>query len=309
VLVAAGGINHFAFASNPTPSTTAVHYSIHPDKVLSDPIDAGLVLGRPVFSAENFYLTGLVRLGDGRLYGASYITRAISPTEERIFGWVSADDGVNWSPRPGALALAEPQIGRDARWGGLLVHRRMQDMGGGVIAGTMYGGYARDRRADGGEWYRTVWAGSADGGLTWSVRSTVAEGPAGTEGYAEPASAICPGGRILVVMRTGPLSPLRWSRSADSGETWSAPRDVPGGATGWDPDLLARDGEIFMSWGVTGQAHVAASPDCGDSWRRVADFEIATTSGYTGLATYNHQLMLFTDRAGETEIWGYPISE
>lgn len=307
VLVAAGGTNHFPFAYNPRPGSTSVHYSTHPDAVVRSPVDAGKVLGHPAFSAPNFYLSGIVELPGGLLLGVSYITDAVSPREELVHGWTSDDGGITWKQRPGMLHLPETQIERQAGWGGLLFHRRLHQIGG-IIGGTVYGGYARDRRPGGGEWYRTLWATSADGGANWSIRSVVAEGPAGTEGYAEPVSAVCPDGRILVVIRTGPQSPLRWVRSSDGGASWSAPADVPGGPTGWDPDLLSLSGGIVMSWGVTGEAHVAVSQDCGDSWRRVADFDIATTSGYTGLAAYKHRLMLFTDRAGETEIWGYPVA-
>lgn len=49
-----------------------------------------------------------------------------------------------------------------------------------------------------------------------------------------------------------------------------------------------------------------SQPDCGDSWSRFQDFDIDTTSGYTGLAQ-NGGLTVFADRAGESEIWGYPV--
>lgn len=307
VLVASGGVNHFPFAYNPRPGTTSVHYSIHPDDVLPGPVDAGRVIGHPAFTAQNFYLSGIVALSEDLLYGASYIADAISPTDERVHGWTSADGGLTWQPRPGVLHLPEPQIDRKAGWGGILFHRRLHRLPGGIIGGTVYGGYARDRKPDGGEWYRTLWATSPDGGASWAIKSVIAEGQAGTEGYAEPVSAICADGRILVVMRTGPQAPLRWSRSPDNGASWSAPADVPGGFTGWDPDLLALSGGVVMSWGVTGEAHVAISQDCGDSWHRIIDFDIATSSGYTGLAFYQGRLILFTDRAQETEIWGYPV--
>lgn len=307
ILVASGGINHFPFSFNPTPDSTLVHYSTHVDAVVSSPVDAGRLLDHPAFLAHDFYLSGVVNLGTGTLYGASYITTATGPKEEIVHGWTSSDGGLTWNPRPGRLHLPEAQMARDAGWGGLLYHRRLHFLPGGAIGGTVYGGYARDRKPDGGEWYRTAWAVSRDLGLNWSIQSTIAEGPAGTEGYAEPVSAICPDGRILVIMRTGPQSVLRWARSSDGGHSWSAPADIDGRFTGWDPDLLSLSGGLVLSWGVTGEAHVATSQDCGTTWSRLTDYDIATTSGYTGLAFYKHHLMLFTDRAAETEIWGYRV--
>jgi hypothetical protein len=78
--------------------------------------------------------------------------------------------------------------------------------------------------------------------------------------------------------------------------------------TGWDPDLLALPSGAVLSWGITGAVHVAHSQDCGDSWRPVVDLDIATCSGYSGLALVNGGLMVFTDRNNETEVWGYPVA-
>lgn len=305
ILVSAGGINHFAFTADLPGGRTLVSYSTHRDEVVADPIDAARILGGgAAVSAANFYLTGVAGVAAG-LYAASYITTAIDDHSERVHGWESTDGGATWLSRPGALLLPEPPIDRAAGWGGLLFHRRLHRFGE-KIAGTVYGGYARDRRSDGGEWYRSAWAESDDDGVTWRVRSSIAEGPAGTEGYGEPVSGVCPDGRILVVMRTGPTSPLRWARSADGGTSWSAPRELPG-MTGWDPDLLALPGGLVMSWGITGAVHIAQSMDCGDSWHPVADLDISTCSGYSGLALVNGGLMVFADRANETEVWGYPV--
>lgn len=306
VLVAAGGINHFPFAYDLRGSKTLIAYSTHKDEVVADPVDAARVIGAAgAVSAANFYLSGVASALPG-LYAASYITTAIDEHGERVHGWTSSDNGATWKPRPGVLHLPEPPIARGAGWGGLLFHRRLHRIGG-RLAGTVYGGYARDQRRDGGEWYRAAWVESDDDGASWRVRSTIGEGPAGTEGYAEPVTAICPDGRILAVVRTGPTSPLSWARSADGGATWSAPRELPG-MTGWDPDLLALPGGLIMSWGITGAVHVAQSQDCGASWRHVVDLDIATCSGYSGLALVNGGLMVFTDRNNETEVWGYPVA-
>lgn len=306
VLISAGGVNHFPFAYDLPGAKVLVAYSTHKDEVIAAPVDAARVIGADrAVSAANFYLSGLASTSAGGLYAASYITTATDAHSEIVHGWTSADNSASWQPRRGVLHLPEPPISRTAGWGGLLFHRRLHQIGS-KLAGTVYGGYARDRRSDGGEWYRSAWVESDDDGVTWRVLSTIAEGPAGTEGYAEPVSAICPDGRILAVLRTGPTSPMRWSRSADGGATWSAPRELPG-MTGWDPDLLALPGGPVLSWGITGFVHVARSEDCGDTWQRVADFDIPTCSGYSGLALVNGGLTVFTDRNNETEVWGYPV--
>lgn len=100
---------------------------------------------------------------------------------------------------------------------------------------------------------------------------------------------------------------MRWARSADDGASWSAPRILPE-IVGYDPDLLALGSGLALSWGAPGAVHVATSRDCGDSWHRIADYDIATCSGYSGLALVNGGLMVFTDRADETEVWGYPVA-
>lgn len=79
--------------------------------------------------------------------------------------------------------------------------------------------------------------------------------------------------------------------------------------TGWDPDLLALPDGLVLSWGITGAVHVARSRDCGDSWSLVTDLNIATSSGYSGLAVVNGRLMVFTDCNTETEVWGFPVRE
>ncbi|TXH11817.1 MAG: exo-alpha-sialidase [Hyphomicrobiaceae bacterium] len=309
-LVARGGERRFPFAFDVPGGGVVVSHSTHKDDYLAAASAETTRLGHLPQNVADFYLSGVVPVGDG-LYGASYTTYDRESSggvfTEEVRGWFSWDGGVTWAPRPGTLRLPEAPIQRAAGWGGILMHRRLHAMGP-LIAGTAYGGYARDARPGGGEWYRSVWVESGDGGLSWTVRSTIAEGRAGTEGYAEPVSAICPGGPILVVMRTGPLEPMRWTRSNDRGQSWSRSLDMPG-MIGWDPDLLASpsEGRVYLSWGRAGAFHVAYTEDCGGSWRRVAEREV-NTSGYTGLAL-NGGLTVFADLARETEIWGFPVGE
>ena len=303
--VAGGGMRRFPFSYDLPDGGVLVSHSTHKDDYLAHPVDEVVRLGFAPQREADFYLSGLAPVLGG-LYAASYITYAKGSLTEEVRGWFSGDGGRTWAPRLGVLHLSEPPIARPAGWAGLLLHRRFHRVGD-KLSGTAYGGYARDARPEGGEWYRSVWVESADEGANWTVRSTIAEGRAGTEGYAEPVSTACPDGRILVVMRTGPISPMRYSRSSDGGITWSPPKDLLG-MVGWDPDLLVSGSDLYLSWGVTGEFHLAVSSDCGDSWTRLQDFDVATTSGYTGL-TQNGGLTVFADRAGETEIWGYPVTK
>lgn len=303
--VSAGPIRHFPFAFEVGPQVL-VSYSQHADGYIADPVDAmtavaaGGAVGATV-QAANFYVSGMAAIA-GALYGASYITSAMNDAAERSHGWTSGDQGRTWQPQPGVVHLPAPPKARAAGWGGLLFHRRLHVLGGSLV-GTLYGNYESD-----GDWYRTVWAISADLGKNWNVVSTIAAGAAGTEGYGEPVSAFCADGRILVVMRTGPTSPMRMTRSSDQGLSWEPPTELAG-KVGWDPDLLAASGAILLSYGLPGQIWVDRSPDCGSSWREGSHLEVPTSSGYTGLAHVDGAIVVFTDSAGESKITGFSLPE
>ena len=298
-LVSKGPIRHFPFAFG-TQGATLVSYSQHPDAVLADPVDALAVLGGATAGAANFYITGVASLSTGALLGVSYITQAIDAESERVYGWVSSDVGAHWRQQLGVVRLPQAPKPRDAGWGGFLFHRRLHAMSNGEIVGTMYGNYQADVAG-----YRSVWVRSADGGLSWDVVSTIAEAPAGVEGYGEPVSALCPDGTILVVMRTGLTTPLRWTRSTDHGLSWQPAAELP--FVGWDPDLLTTGSETLLSYGVPGKVFVTRTGDCGGSWVPPRELAVPTTSGYSGLATVGGRIVVFTDQASETEIVGYPL--
>ena len=300
LLVSKGPIRHLPFAFNAS-GATLVSYSEHPDAVLAAPVDALTILGGGTAEAANFYLTGIASLSTGALLGMSYITEAINPGVERAYGWVSSDGGAHWRQQLGVVRLPQVPKARDAGWGGLLFHRRLHALADGAIVGTMYGNYQVDVAG-----YRSVWVRSSDGGLSWDVVSTIAAAPAGAEGYAEPVSAFCPDGTILVVMRTGPTTPLRWTRSRDYGTTWQPAADLP--FAGWDPDLLATGADIVLSYGLPGTVSITRTADCGESWAPPRELDMPTTSGYSGLAEVGGRVVLFTDRASETEIAGYPLT-
>lgn len=305
VVVARGETRHFPFAFE-AAGQALVSYSQHVDDYVLDPVDAmAAVVGAGAVAstveAANFYISGVAAVG-AALYGVSYITSAIDSTTERSHGWRSLDSGRTWHPRPGLLHLPQAPKARPAGWGGLLFHRRLHRSGTSIV-GTAYGNYDSD-----GAWYRTVWVSSPDEGGNWNILSTVAAGAAGTEGYGEPVSVFCPDGQILIVMRTGPDSPMRMTRSGDRGLTWEPPSEL-GGRRGWDPDLMPDGRFILLSYGLPGRIWVAATPDCGSSWREVYQREIPTTSGYTGLAHLGGQVMVFTDSDNESTIIGYPIPD
>jgi hypothetical protein len=296
-----GELRHFPFSFDLPAGGTAVAYSVHRDAVLPSPVDAVSLIDGGTVTNPNFYLSSITAVGDS-LYGVSYITGAVDAGSERAYGWVSHDSGATWQPRVGTLTLPEPPKSRDAGWGGLLFHRRLHAGPGGQLRGTLYGNYASDP-----DWYTTVWAESPDMGLTWQVLSTVAAGPAGREGYAEPVSVLCPDGSILVVMRTGGDTPMQWSRSQDAGKTWSSSVELPW--VGWDPDLYLTDGFLYLSHGQPGRLWVHRSADCGESWSDVFSLELPTTSGYTGLGHVRGRLAVFTDAESETQIRAYFLDD
>lgn len=303
IVVAQGGpgqLRHFPFAFSAGGGRTIVCWSEHMDAVLAGPVDACSALdGQPV-RHPNFYLSGLASVG-GVLIGESYITGATAdPTVVTSYGWTSRNLGTTWEPRVGTVQLPQPGKVRDAGWGGLLFHRRLHALADGSIGGTMYGNYVSD-----GDWYRSVWVRSTDLGDHWGVASTIAAGPAGTEGHGEPVTTICPNSWILAVIRTGLGPSMRQTRSVDGGKTWERPQEL--GLAGWDPDLLATPHGVVLAYGEPDYVHIATSQDCGGSWQHLTDLHVPTSSGYSGLALVSGRLWVFTDTDRETAIRGYPV--
>jgi len=295
-LVSEGSIRHFPFAFD-VNGKTLVCWSEHADAYIAGSVDACTVIGnnKPASRNKDFYLSGVVQTGD-YLLGESYITYAGNGNTVITNGWLSSDQGVTWVPQPGVMTLPKPGKVRESGWGGYLFHRRLHiDPIDGAIVGTVYGNYADDPN-----WYSTLWVKSRDMGLTWSVISAVAAGPIGTEGYGEPVSAFCKG-QIVVVTRTGLGPPMAITRSFDNGYTWEAPHSLD--LIGWDPDLLAVNDTLILSYGLPGEVHIAESRDCGRNWNVVKSLDLPTSSGYTGLS-YDGKLSVFTDYLSETKIIG-----
>lgn len=292
-LVSEGSIRHFPFAFN-ISNKTLVCWSEHADAYLYSSVDACSLLesNKPTSRNADFYISGVAQIDD-LLIAESYITYAETDQRIKTNGWLSIDSGETWTPQPGVLTLTQPGKTRESKWGSYLFHRRLYYYDG-VVVGTVYGNYANDP-----DWYTTLWVKSADLGKTWEVVSTVAAGPIGTEGYGEPVSAFC-NNDIVVVTRTGPQTPMRITRSHDKGQTWEVPRSL--NLIGWDPDLLLVRGVLLLSYGLTGEIHIAASNDCGQNWNVVKSLYLPT-SGYTGLS-FTDKLTVYIDYLNETRIVG-----
>jgi hypothetical protein len=132
-------MRRFPFAFDVDGGGVIVSHSTHKDDYLQAGTAETQRLGRPAEKAPDFYLGGVAKLADGRLYGASYATYAAGPGYDQIHGWVSDNGGASWSPRNGTLQLQEPRFERPAGWGALLLHRRMHRVSGALVA-TAYGG-------------------------------------------------------------------------------------------------------------------------------------------------------------------------
>ena len=67
------------------------------------------------------------------------------------------------------------------------------------------------------------------------------------------------------------------------------------------------DEGLFLSYGTPGHVWVDRSIDCGASWTNEEQIDLPTTTGYTGLAHVQDDLMVFTDAESETQIRGYRV--
>jgi hypothetical protein len=128
-------------------------------------------------------------------------------------------------------------------------------------------------KKDGSEGH-SLCAHTADGGVTWTLRSWIGEEPSGFS--IMPSTVQLPGGRILAAVRVKQDATTDWIdlyASDDRGFTWrNFARPVPfsGGKSGNPPSLKRLPGgRLSITWGYRGEPYgirATVSDDDGKTW-------------------------------------------
>jgi Neuraminidase (sialidase) len=264
----------------------------------------------PMPDAPSFNLT---RLADGSLFAINYHGYvAPLPNQSVIETAVSKDNGATWTMRDGLMTgpqnfapyACERPTGCTAF---VQVHNLIQDRDG-TMYQSAYGRYDGDAKL------RQVLLVSDDGGVNWTVRSTVAYSdtlyPPGTsyDGYCEGVLTRTRDGGLLIVMRTGSYLPMYVSYSGDNGRTWAAPQQIrtPSGRTVSSvyPALnRLADGSLLLMVGRPGYSFLRSTDD-GRTWSEPtwADYQ-DSANGYV-LPLDGNTVMLFGDRGAN---WQSPL--
>jgi hypothetical protein len=265
----------------------------------------------PHYQSHEWFPISLAKLADGAIGGPSFVTEMIGGegSREQRVRWVeSPDDGASWNVTEGRLIAPHPMrcVVKGSGRGGF-AFTWLQDMGDGVLGAVLYGYYETDTK------YRTVWAESADRGVTWTIVSTVAYDPAiGPEGYCEPTVARVADGTLLCVMRIGSNKPLYQSRSVDNGRTWSEPIVLPGPEPELTYSVLPAlralpDGKLVLSYGRPDTRMLLSADGSGRNWTSFATTYEGTTTGYTGLAVCGDNRLFLTGDKGAN--WHFSFAD
>ena len=153
---------------------------------------------------------------------------------------------------------------------------------GSLLGAAVLGGLGKmlKRPAITGGYFIQFWA-STNRGVSWREAGTLSfqnftqEVSQGLESYAEPFFLRATNGDLLLFLRTerddstghkiGPKHPpVKVSRSADEGKTWSKPLEVH--PTGVMPVATVLDNGIIVAFTGRGGNRVAASRDNGQTW-------------------------------------------
>lgn len=137
----------------------------------------------------------------------------------------------------------------------------------GRMDGTLYG-----MREHAGEYMRSYFVRSDDGGKNWEHFSTIAYDPAHIVGYAEPAPLLLADGRIVVLLRVHHRPTQRPDNiylvvSRDGGYTFGPPKRL--NLWGYPCQLInLRDGRVLLTYGYRRDEFgvKACVSDDGESW-------------------------------------------
>jgi hypothetical protein len=264
----------------------------------------------PHYQSHKWFPISLVKLSDGTIGGPSFVTEMIGNEishEQRIRWVASPDHGETWATTEGKLLTPVPMkcvVAGSGRGG--FAFTWVLNMGNGTLGAALYGCYATDTK------YRTVWAHSVDGGVNWSIVSTIAYDPAiGPEGYCEPTVARVADGSLLCIMRIGSNKPLYQSRSIDEGQTWSEPEVIPGPAPELTYSVLPAlrslpDGKLVLSYGRPDTRMLLSADGSGRNWTSFVTTYDGITTGYTGIAVADENRIFLTGDSGAN--WHFNFS-
>jgi hypothetical protein len=256
----------------------------------------------PMPDAPSFMLT---RLADGSLFAINYHGYvAPKPNQSVIETAVSKDNGQTWTHRSGLMTgpqdfapyACERPTGCTAF---VQVHNLIQDPDG-TMYQSAYGRYVSDTKL------RQVILVSHDGGVNWTVLSTVAYStdlyPSGTswDGYCEGVLTRTRDGGLLIVMRTGGYLPMYTARSSDDGKTWSAPQQMhsaDGQTVSSVYPTLDRlgDGSLLLLVGRPGYS-LLRSTDDGVTWSKPTWLDYQDSANGFMLPLGGTSVMIFGDR-------------
>ena len=267
----------------------------------------------------------MTKLRSGELLAVNFHAYMKPDTGEReatVETAVSGDGGESWSHRSGVMTTPEPMrpIGESERpgttlGGFVLLHTIVEDPDG-TLYMSAYGYYAED------ESFRQVLLVSDDGGVDWSVASTVAVGdpeqadiPA-YEGPCEGAVERLADGSLLMVMRVGWRLPMIYSRSTDNGATWSEPKEIEVGPTGQDllsvqPTMeLLPTGELLLMVGRPGIVMTISESGLGDDWSVPVGIDYVNTENGSFTVVDPTTVVVAGDRGrvAPWEVWSRQVS-
>ena len=193
---------------------------------------------------------------------------------------VSEDDGANWTP-----------LEKIGDFGGVVAMSSVIQLKSGDYLALFHDDGRFLHGAGEREIFRVYKTLSRDGGLTWSEPTVIAE--SADVDLCEPGAIRSPGGTsIAVLLRENSRKRNSFLITTDDeGETWSAPRELPGALTGdRHVGVYAPDGRLFISFRDT----THESPTRGDwvAWVGTFDDILAGREGqYRVRLMDNHHAM------------------